>query len=712
MTHSSFRCTAITGSLLAVALSSHAQSPQPDGQPVKTLPRVTVVADEAPPYTKQEATGATKVEAPIRDIPQSIVVVGEDLLHERGVAKLSESLDTVAGIVRESVYGGNTATAGFTARGFRVAQLRDGMRLSIQGFGDALDIGAVESIEVLKGPASVLYGASEPGATINIVSKKPQTEFGIGADTSIDSFGTGRVGVDLNLPLVTDKLLVRVNAAHEDGDTYRDFVDRRTSLLAPVLEWRPREGTQITLRYEHVRTVGLFDRGLGWIDSYLGSGIDFRDLPAERFLGEPSANPSRNDTSQILAKVDQQLGANWSIRAAYSDVQFDWNSQAEINLDTFEPDTGLFTRYFGDYERQGENTRIGLIELLGNFNVGSTQHQLLVGADDLENRAFYIGLNGNPPPAPIDVFEPVYPGYTPNAEFWFSGLQGSSGHSFYAQDLITLSDQWKVLVAARHDSSRRYSGAYPGQPDDSGEVSEHEFDRTSPRAGVVYQPNGTDSYYGSFNTSFAPSLFITMRDPSAFKPEIGKQFELGWKREWVGGRFSSTLSAFEIRKQNVAQSDPANTPDEFFEVQVGEFQSRGVELDASGEIRPGLRGTIGIGYAEVTVSESQDPSIPVGERIDNFPELTASLWLAQDLGETWSIGAGLFHAGGSPTTLPGNGVSIPGYTRVDATLTWRQGPWRLQLSGKNLTDETYYAASNTIMPQAPRHGLLTANYTF
>src|SRR5687768_12366501 len=136
MTHSFFRSGGIAAALFITAISAQAQSSQADDQTVKTLPKVSVAADETPPYTNKEVTSATKMEAPVRDIPQSIVVIGEDLLRERGVAKLSESLDTVAGIVRESVYGGNTATAGFTARGFRVAQLRDGMRLNIQGFGD------------------------------------------------------------------------------------------------------------------------------------------------------------------------------------------------------------------------------------------------------------------------------------------------------------------------------------------------------------------------------------------------------------------------------------------------------------------------------------------------------------------------------------------------------------------------------------------------
>ncbi len=697
---------------ITLGLASAFASDATDEQTAKTLPKVVVSADRLAEYNEKVASTGTKTDAAIKDIPQAIVVVDEALLLERGVAKLNEALDTVAGVVRESVYGGNTATAGFIARGFRATQLRDGMRLSIQGFGDALDIGAVQSIEVLKGPASVLYGASEPGGTINIVSKKPFENFAFEASTSVDSFGTARLGGDLNVPLVGDTLLFRVNAAHEDGDTYRDFVDRRTTMLAPTLVWKPAEGTEVTARYEHVRTVGLFDRGLGWIDSYIGSGIDYRDLPVERFVGEPTQKPSRNDTSQILAQVDQELPGNWKLRLAYSDVQFDWDSQAEINLDAFDPDSGLFSRYYGDYSRQGENTRVMFAELHGEVSFAGMSHQLLFGADDLRNRALYIGVGGDPPPAPLDVVDPVYPGYDVSTVFSFSGLQGSKGHSAYAQDLITLNDRWKALIAARHDSASRFASAYPGQPDDSGVVSRGDFSRTSPRVGLVFQPTDRDSLYGSFSTSFAPALFINLRDPSAFKPEIGEQLELGWKREWFGGRFASTLAAFDIHKRNVSQSDPDNGPDEFFEIQIGEFRSKGVELDASGEIVPGLRAALGIGYAEVTVSKSDDPSIPVGARLDNFPRVTASLWVTKDVAAEWSIGAGLFHAGSAPTSMPDNGEWVDSHTRLDAAASWHRGAVRVQLSAKNLTDEKYYAASNTIMPQPPRHALLSATFAF
>ncbi len=177
---------------LSLVLANEAALANPAEEAVKTLPRVVVSADRDPTYIEKSAPGATKIDAPIKDISQASVAVSQELLNDRGVVKLNEALDTVAGVTRESVYGGNTATAGFRARGFRAAQLRDGMRLSIQGFGDALDIGAVQSIEVLKGPASVLYGASEPGGTINIVSKTPLEDFALEGSTSVDSFGTGR----------------------------------------------------------------------------------------------------------------------------------------------------------------------------------------------------------------------------------------------------------------------------------------------------------------------------------------------------------------------------------------------------------------------------------------------------------------------------------------------------------------------------------------
>ncbi len=693
-----------------------APAPAPAPKPTETvLPEIKVRA-AAPVETatspvvgylaRRSATG-TKTDALVADIPQSIVVIPGDLLRDRGVAKVSEAVDTVAGVVRGGTYGGNTSSADFIARGFEALKLRDGMRLNAQGFGDALDIGSIERVEVLKGPAAVLYGAGEPGGTVNLVSKKPYAGFGGEAGLSYDSFGTGRLSVDLNAPFTADDtLLFRINAAVESGDTYRDFVKRDNSLIAPTLEWRPHAGTKLTLQYERVHTKGLFDRGLGRSYNYEGTGIDYNALPVERFIGEPSVGPSRTTTSQAIATLEQDLGGGWRAKLAYADNRFDYDNQPEVGLDTFDPATGLFSRYFIDYATQGERTRTALAEVSGKLVLGGIGHQMLIGADATRNKAYYVALQGIPAPGPINVTQPQYTGYAGySTDFYYSGLQGSNGHSFYAQDLLTFSPQWKALLALRHDRASRFSGAFPGQPDDSGVVNRNAFSKTSPRAGLVYQPSAVDSFYGSWSTSFSPAVFINLRDPSAFKPESGKQLEVGWKRDWAEGRLSSTLAVFDIRKQNVAVSDPTNSADEYFEVQVGEYRSRGIELDVNGSPWPGLRLSLGLGYADVAVSKSSDPALPVGSRQIDTPRVTAKLWVSQDLGAGWSVGAGLFHASATPTS----GLTFPAYTRLDASLAWQQGAWQVQLSGKNLSNVKYHAGN---LPQAPRHAVLGASYKF
>ncbi len=266
-------------------------------------------------------------------------------------------------------------------------------------------------------------------------------------------------------------------------------------------------------------------------------------------------------------------------------------------------------------------------------------------------------------------------------------MQGSNAHAVYAQDLITLSPQWKALLALRRDQAERYWGAFPGQPDDSGTVNRSKFSRTSPRAGVVFQPGPQDSLYASYSTSFSPSQFINLRQPETFTPETGQQIELGWKRDWAQGRLSSTVSVFDIHKRNVAVSDPTNGSGEYFEVQVGEFRSRGIEIDLAGSPSPGLRLTAGLGYADATVSRSIDLNLPVGGRLPQVPRVTASLWASQDLGNAWTLG-------------------------VDASLSWAAQAWRVQLSGKNLGNAKYYTTGNTLMPQAPPHAVLSASYRF
>lgn len=680
-----------------------------------TLPAVRVTARHEQPtaatpvtgYVARRTTSGTKTDAAIRDIPQAIVVVTSDQLRDRGVAKVIEAADTVAGVVRESSYGGNPASATFIIRGFEALTLRDGLRLNPQGFGDALDVGTIERIEVLKGPAAVLYGASEPGGTVNLVSKRPYTGFGGEAQAWTDTFGTTRLGIDLNTPLTSDdRLLFRINAAREKGDTYREFVKRDNTLIAPTLQWQVLPGTRVTAQYERVRSKGLFDRGLGQTYAYPGTGIDYRSLPTDRFIGEPSIGPSRTTTSQSILTLEQDIAPDWRVRLAHSDNRFDFDNQPEISLDTFDPGTGLFSRYFIDYETQGERTRTTVLDLQGKFKLLSTEHSVLAGVEEMRNKAYYVAVQGVPAPAPIDVRNPVYSGYAGySTPFYYSGLQGSQARAVYLQDIVTLAPQWKLLLAARHDRAERYSGAFPGQPDDTGVVNRSKFSRTSPRAGVVFQPTVQDSLYLSYSTSFAPSTFINLRDPSSFKPEVGKQMELGWKRDWADGRLTSTASLFDIRKRNVALSDPTNMAGEFFEIQVGEVSSRGAEFDLTGSPWSGLQVTAGLGYADVKIRES-------GERMPRVPRITANLWISQKLAQQWTIGAGLFHASEALVSTPDDGQRQPAFTRLDASLSWSATPWRIQLSGKNLNNVKYYTTGTTFMPQPPRHAVLSASYRF
>jgi iron complex outermembrane recepter protein len=689
---------------------------QPKGSSTgeQELPEMSVRARREMTYKSETASTATKLDVPLKDIPQSIQVVPQQLLRDRGVQRLNEVADTVSGVVRKSVYGGGNSGAVFTARGFSALTLRNGMRLNVQGFGDAYDIGSIESVEVLKGPASVLYGASEPGGTINFVTKKPYASFGGEASLAANSFGTFRTAIDFNTPLTkSNALLFRINAAYEDGDTYREFVERRNTFIAPILQWNITPQTRVIAEYEQVRTRGLFDRGLGRPDSYIGTGIDYRDLPVERFVGEPSLTPTRTKTSQSLLTLEHDFTADWRIKAVYSQSKFDYANQPEIGLDAYDPATGEFSRYFLDYTSQGERTRNLVADVSGSFMLFNMQHKVLVGADRTRNKAFYFAVSGDPPPGPIDIRNPNYTGYDGfTTAFSYSGLQGTNANAFYFQDLVTLSPKWKVLLGARRDKAERFTGALPGAPDDSGVVNRNEFSRVSPRGGLIFQPTNETSLYASYSTSFAPALFISLRDPASFKPEIGEQKELGWKQEWSQGGLSSTLALFQARKKNFAVNDPTNTPDEFFQVQVGEFTSRGVEFDFSGELGRGLRVTGGIGYAKVKVTSSDDPTIPVGALIDNFPQRTANLWLTQQLGQTWSVGVGVFHASSAPTSVPDNGIRVPSYTRFDTTLIYDAKPWRAQLNLNNLTNVKYYAASNTIMPQPSRHAVLSVAYRF
>jgi iron complex outermembrane recepter protein len=679
---------------IATALAALLAAPGAQGEEPVTLPEVTVTGSAATDtgYKADTATTATKTDTPIFDLPVSIQVVPREVLDDRQVILLQDALENVSGVVPFA--GGGSAFDSPRIRGFEAFRnvYRDGFRGRF--FGNYIQSTAhLERVEVLKGPASVLYGRMEPGGLINQVSKKPLATPYYSLRQQFGSFDLYRTTLDTAGPLTEDQsLLYRVNFEYLDSGSFRDFVGAETVFVAPVLTWNLSDRTHITLNLQYQHSDRVMDRGLVAI----GDPPRIAPISFSRYLGEPFNNDDIGDL-QAFFLLTHDFNPDWTVNLRFSTQQFDAHYLAVQGTGTLLADNRSVERAFFEEidDIQNYNT---VLDITGHFRTRGVKHTVLLGADyyldEFDGPFVFTSFD------PIDIFTPVYGASrlsVPLTPF----TQSTEYYGVYFQDQIDILDNLHLLGGGRYDwaTTESQSGTSP-----TDRIKDEAF---SPRVGLVYQPLPWLSLYGSYIESLGGANFARSRTGEAFGPETGQQYEAGLKTEWLDGRLSATLAFYHLTKQNILTPDPVDPNN--FSVQTGEARSQGIEFDLSGEITPGW--SIITSYAYTDTEITQDNSGSEGFRLHDVPEHSGSLWtryrFLQGSLQGLSLGAGVFAA--SERTDFDNSFEVPGYARVDAlaAYTWKLGPTRLtvQLNIKNLLDKEYFknvVSSNEIQPGAPR----------
>jgi iron complex outermembrane recepter protein len=646
-------------------------------------------------YRVPNASTATRTDTPIRDIPQSIQVIPRQVLEDRQVIRLGDAIENISGVTNKGSYSGYEEyinIRGFNVDTFQGNYFRDGIRLFTFGFPETANL---ERIEVLKGPASVLFGQAQPGGIINLVTKKPLQEFYFSPRIAIGNYDTYQGWLDVSGPLDADKtLLYRLNMYYENSGSFRDFVEKERLFIAPAFQWQIGANTSLTIDAEFTDDSRTMDDGIPAI------GDRPADIPINRFLHEPFSEFSKQEYS-IGYVFKHQFSDRWSIQNAFR-VQWLYPERYYPLFDTLDEETGELTRsrYYaaGSYENYATQT-----DIIGKFATGSIQHQLLLGfeyAKTVERPDF----GGFDPYPSINIFDPVYTreGYPKEESLNFFRDDITSTWGFYLQDQINLLPNLILLVGGRFDSfDQDRSTQDLGEPKQEFEQSDSKF---SPRVGLVYQPSDAISLYASYTESFQPSIGANRNfDDSAFEPETGTQYEIGIKTDWLDGRLSATLAAFHLSKQNVTTEDP-NDPR--FSIQTGEQTSKGIELDVAGEILPGWNIIAAAAYIDARITK--DNTLEEGNWLDNVPEFSTSLWTTYEIqaGDLRGLGfgLGLYYVGDRYGDLD-NSYTLPSYFRTDAAIFYRRDDWRVALNIRNLFDVEYFTGSdggrNQIQPGSP-----------
>lgn len=689
---------------LAVALALPQFAAFPAFAQETTLPSVTVNAARDSGYNPSSASSATKIDAPLRDIPQTVNVIPQELLRDQGAGSMEDVLKGIPGI---GLSHGDGQRDQVTIRGFTAIadQFIDGMR------DDALyfrDLSNIEQVEVIKGPASVLYGRGSSGGMINRITKKPgidKTE----VSASFGSWNRKRGEFDVARKLSEQGVAFRVTGAKEDADGYRDQQFLKREAFSPSLLWKLDADTSLLLQAEYLSDRRLTDFG---IPSY--KGVPVAVAPGTYF---GAANARDVDFSQsrvkaLAATLEHRLDANWSLRNAFRRYDYSLNRNNTLVGSVNEAaQTASLTH--GNVRRE-EDGYFNQTELTQRAEFFGMQHQVLYGVEFGKQDKDQVNRSQTNV-ATVNLFKPVLPvlPLAANVAPGTDNLGILKNKSVYVQDLATLTAQWKLLAGVRYDDF--------SQQTRERRVGQKNLDRTdrawSPRAGLVYQPNSTQSYYVSFSKSFQPSgeTFALAANNAAIDPEQTTNKEVGAKLDLLGGKATLGASLFRLERSGIKSSDPVTNQ----LIPVGTQRTDGLELTFNGDLGQGWQVVSGLALldAEITKSIARDDGQQVqGKRPTLTPKRSANLWLNKAMGGGWFSGAGLNYQDDRFANT-GNTATLPGYTVVDAMLAYRTAAYDVQLNVNNLFDREYmvsgHGSSKLLnLPGAPRNVRVTARYRF
>jgi iron complex outermembrane recepter protein len=653
--------TAPTGLAFAVTTGNEAAA-------TEEAIELVVTGEQDEGYAVGRSSVGTRTDAALRDIPQSIQVIPRQVIENQGANTLEEVLRNVNG-------GGS--------RGFDRGIFTDGATRANNNFRSVPNLGNVEQVEVLDGPASVLYGQGGAGGVVNLTTRQPLRDPFYEIEGIIGSYDDYRGSIDLTGPLnESESILYRLSINYENSDSFIDFVDNEEFAVFPVMNFQLSENTTLVLEgsYERQSTIEIV--GLPLVGTLDDNPLG--EVPRSRFLGEPEGE-SNATTINIGYRLEHEFSEDWTLRNRFR-ANFAENSNIGFRADSLEADNR--TVIGGAFDSQIDDQLYTMqTEVLGEVQTGIIQHELLLGLE-LQRSLTRFRRDFPEETRSIDLFDPEYLSESEFDDF-FGDFEPTADEDdtlhtigVYAQNLLSVGEQFKVLLGGRFDQ------VFQNFEDNFTGVSEYsEPSAFSPRVGIVYQPIEPISLYAGWSRSFEPQTGRD-REGNPFVPIRGEQFEVGIKTELLDGRLALNLAAYQITRQNDFLPDPVDLD---FSIQTGEQRSRGIEFDVTGEPLPGLRLIAGYAYTDARITEGT-PDIE-GNPLGGVPQHQANFWAVYEIQagtlEGLGLGAGVFLVGDRPANSE-NSFTLPSYLLTNAVVYYRRDNWRVQLNVDNLFDVKYF----------------------
>ena len=675
-------------SLQALACTAQAaEQPASSSEPI-ALGQMEITASQAERadgpvdgYRATRSASATRTDTPIHEIPQSISVVPAQVAQDIGATRLEDALDYAGGVERGNNFGGQGLTE-FLVRGFSSQEFyRNGFAVN-RGYPNMPDAATLERIEVLRGPASMLYGRGDPGGTFNIVSKQPQAERRTVLGTQFNTEGLRRGTLDTTGALDEQAdFTYRLNLVAEGADSFRDHVESERYNVAPVLRWDLSAATAISFEGDYLHNRHPLDRGVTRYANQQGQ------LPRDRFLGEESAGKFANDNATTQLRIEHLLNDQWTLRGGvqYLDGSLEGGAVENNGL---AADGRTVGRNYSERRLEWNDTAIQA-NLEGRFNALGFAHTLLTGVeyDDFNYSSRIDRSAGGIGDFPIDLYAPVYgqplPPITRTTTFDDEDLQS---YALFLQDQVELTERFTLQLGARLE---RFEQEYTNKLSPTGSWDQA-HNAVSPRIGAIYDLTEALAVYANASRSFKPNRGAD-RSSQAFDPEEGIAYETGVKYELPEHNLSVTAALFHITKENVLTADPL---DSNFQIAAGEVRSRGFDFSVAGNITPQWRVIGGYAYVDAEVTESNSTSMPVGSRLANVPEHSFNLLDTYEFDngalDGLGLGVGVKYVSSRKGSSTNTAFDMDAYTVVDLLayypLTDRV---RLNLNLDNVFDEQY-----------------------
>lgn len=674
---------------------------------------------------------STKSNLTIMETPQPIAIVTHEIIEQQQAKQLSDVIKNVNGIYLTSARGGSQDS--FGGRGFTFGNdniFKNGARVNSGVFPE---VTGLERVEVLKGANAMLYGNVGPGGIVNLITKKPRFEFGGMAGFSAGSWNSYKPTIDIYGPL-SKKIAFRVNGAYEYAESFRDLVESKKNYFNPSFVFNISDDTQLIVEGDYLYHTFTPDFGIGSVtDNATGISRLATEVSRNQFFGTNwQYQTNQQATTDII--LNHQFSKRWALNAvaSYQNYTKDYFSTERVqwaydsSKNNFDP---TWSRPLGRNYNEQNYTSLQ-INVNGEFSTGSFNHKILLGTDgdygQADTYAYKIDANT---PVLLYLNNPstwTNEGPMPNATRSSRNRINTKRYGFYAQDLISITKQFKLLAGLRWSSIqnedtkvKNFATNLEIPTPDSG-TKETAF---SPKVGLIYNPDENLSVFATYTNSFAPNTGFD-ESGSALKASTVDQYEIGIKKNLWNNAVGVNLTAYQIvnRDTYTAPYLPSGTV-ALYRVYAGSVRSTGLELDITGNPTKNLSLIGGLSYNKTVYTDTPENGFIENQRLVRTPALTANasvFYTFTEFAKGLKVGATAFYTGDRKAgwnDVKGQKqatrmIDIDGFTTVDISIGYEWKKFMIQGRVGNLFDVVNYNVHEnySVNPITPRNYYFTLTY--